>query len=144
MFGIFPEDEPVDVEGERVLPASIIIDEFSETMNIPLSYWNIEDYKKSWLSSLKEGLASKKHAALAVSMYKPEDTNFIFAWVLYFHSEKVFVQNKILFLDECPDFTADKINYFIKTRMTHNEDGMQISEWCTDLNSIQSFLESLK
>ncbi len=38
MFGIFPEDKPVDVEGELVLPASIVIDDFSEIINIPLSY----------------------------------------------------------------------------------------------------------
>ncbi|WP_347114321.1 hypothetical protein AAHB66_20375 [Leclercia sp. S52] len=143
MFGIFPEDKPVDVEGERVLPASIIIDEFSEMMNIPLSYWNISDYKKSWLRSIENGLASKKHATLIVSMYELEHTNFIFTWVLYFCGDKVFVQNKILFLDEYTDFTVDKINDFIEPRTTHNEDGMKISEWCTDLKSVLDFFNSL-
>lgn len=144
MFGIFPEDKPVDIEGECVLPASMIIDEFSEMMNIPLSYWNINDYKDNWRSSLGEGLANKKHAALAVSMYEPVNTNFIFTWVLYFSGDVVFVQNSILFLDECPGFTPETINCFTEPRTTHNEDGMKISEWNTDLKSVISFYHSLK
>lgn len=144
MFGIFPKDKPVDIEGECVLPASIIIDEFSEMMNIPLSYWNINDYKDSWRSSLEEGLATKKHATLAVSMYEPENTNFIFTWVLYFSGDDVFVQNSILFLDECPGFTPETINSFTGPRTTHNEDGMKISEWNTDLKSVLDFYHSLK
>ncbi|MDW8848443.1 hypothetical protein SD961_21585 [Erwinia sp. MMLR14_017] len=144
MFGIFPEDKPIEVDGEIVLPASIVIDEFSEVMNIPLSYWNISDYKYSWLSSLEEGLANKKHATLAVSMYEPDNANFIFTWVLYFSGDDVFVQNNILFLDECSGFTPETINSFTEPRTTHNEDGMKISEWNTNLKNILDFYHSLK
>jgi len=144
MFGIFPEKDAVNVEGELVLPASIVIDEFSEMTNIPLSYWSIKDYKICWLKSLEEGLASKKHAALAVSMYEPENTNFIFTWVLYFCGSEVFVQNKIIFLDECYDFSTEKINEFVEARVTYNEDGMKISEWRTDMESVINFYDSLK
>jgi len=144
MFGIFPENKTDNIEGEVVLPASIVIDEFSEMINIPLSYWSIKDYKICWLKSLEEGLASKKHAALPVTMYDPENTNFIFTWVLYFYGSKIFVQNKILFLNECYCFSTEKINAFIDVRVTHNEDGMKISEWSTDLKSVITFYESLK
>ena len=46
MFGIFPEDKQVDIEGAILAPASIVIGDFRESMNIPLNYWNINDYKK--------------------------------------------------------------------------------------------------
>ena len=144
MFGIFPEDTPVNIEGECVLPSSIIIDEFSEVINIPLSYWNINNYKVSWLNSLEEGLKNKKHATLVVSMYEPENANFVFTWVLYFSGNDVFVQNKVLFLDECPEFTPETINEFTGARETHNEDGMKISEWNTDLDSVINFYNTLK
>ena len=144
MFGIFPEDKTVNIEGECVLPASIIIDEFSEMINIPLFYWGVGDYKNSWIRSLEEGFGNKKHATLAVSMYEPENTNFIFTWVLYFYDEKVFIQNKLLFLDELPGFSVDGINDFIGPRITHNEEGMKISEWSTDLNSVLDFYNSIK
>lgn len=76
-------------------------------------------------------------------MYEPDNANFIFVWVLYFCGSKVFVQNKILFLDECNAFFAEKINNFIEPRITHNEDGMKISEWSTDMESVIKFYESL-
>ncbi|WP_315710641.1 hypothetical protein [Brenneria uluponensis] len=144
MFGIFPNGSPINENDEMVLPTSIIIDSFTEPVHIPLSYWNFDDYKQSWLMSLKEGIHSKKHAALAVSMYEPDHTNFIFVWVVYFSDNEVFVQNSILFLDECPGFTPKNINNFIEPRTTHNEDGMKISEWHTDLKSILDFYNTLK
>lgn len=144
MFGIFPEDKPLDIEGECVLPASIVIDDFSEIMNIPLSYWNINDYKDSWRDSLKEGLENKKHATLAVSMYEPDNVNFILTWALYFFGDDVFIQNRVLFLDECPEFTPETINNFTEPRKVYSEDGMKISEWSTDLKSVLDFYHSLK
>ena len=127
-----------------VLPASITIDSFTESVNIPLSYWSLDNYKQSWLASLEEGINSRKHAALAVSMYEPDCTNFIFIWVVYFSDNYVFIQNSVLFLDECPGFIPENINKFIEPRTTYNEDGMKISEWHTDLNSVLDFYYSLK
>ncbi|MFE4111439.1 hypothetical protein [Kosakonia sp. YIM B13611] len=144
MFGIFPEKEAVNVEGELVLPATIIINDYKESMNIPLSYWTVNDYKINWLMSIEQGIKNRKHAALAVTMYEPDNTSFIFTWVLYFCGANVFVQNKILFLDECNAFSAEEINEFIEPRITHNEDGMKISEWSTDMESVIKFYESLK
>lgn len=144
MFGIFPNGFPIKENDEVVLPASITIDSFTESMNIPLAYWSLENYKQSWLASLEEGINSRKHAALAVSMYEPDYTNFIFIWVIYFSDNDAFVQNSVLFLDECPGFVPENINNFIEPRTTHNQDGMKISEWHTDLNSVLDFYHSLK
>jgi len=56
----------------------------------------------------------------------------------------VSVQNKILFLEEHPNFSIEKINQFISPRCIYSEDGEKISEWTTDLQSIGTFYESLK
>ncbi|MEJ8321777.1 hypothetical protein WKI40_01280 [Kosakonia sacchari] len=53
MFGIFPEKEAVNVEGELVLPAAIVINNYKEAMNIPLSYWTVNDYKNNWFVTLE-------------------------------------------------------------------------------------------
>ncbi|CNF73622.1 Uncharacterised protein [Yersinia similis] len=143
MFGIFPENEPLEMDGELVQVAKIVIDDFWEPLQLPLSYWELKDYKRSWLASIEKGLHSKNHAALAVSMYDPEQTNFIFVWVMYFQDDIVFLQNKVLFLEDHPSFTIENINDFITPRITHTEDGHKISEWRTDLNSIMTFCNSL-
>lgn len=144
MFGIFSEKESIIIEDELILPALIVIDEFKEAMNIPLAYWSIDDYKNSWLYSLEDGLNKKNHAALAVSMYQPEVTNFVFTWVIYFDDDIAHIQNNIIFLDEYNDFSPDKINEFVDKRTIHDEDGMKISEWDTDLKSVLDFYNSLK
>ncbi|ATM87409.1 hypothetical protein ACSMDF_17185 [Yersinia enterocolitica] len=144
MFGIFPGDIPIKEYDEIVLPSSIMIDEFKESFNLPLAYWSVENYKASWRESIEFGLQNCNYAALAVSMYEPDYTNFVFTWVLYFEGKDIFVQNKILFLDECPGFMPDKINDYVQKRETHDEDGRKISEWSTDLKSVIDFYNSLK
>jgi hypothetical protein len=144
MFGIFPNGKPIRENGELVIPSSIIIGGFTERLHIPISYWSLEDYKKNWISSLAQGIDNKKHSALAVSMHEPDFTNFIFVWVVYYHGDVACIQNKIIFLDECQNFTPDTINDFIGERETINEDGMKVSEWATNLNSIITFLSSIR
>ncbi|WP_058962514.1 hypothetical protein [Type-E symbiont of Plautia stali] len=144
MFGIFPEGKPIRENGELVIPSSIIIGDFTERLHIPISYWSFGDYKRNWLSSLLQGIDNKKHSALAVSMYEPDFTSFIFVWVVYYQGDAAYIQNKIIFLDEYQNFTPDTINEFIGERETYNEDGMKISEWETDLNSIITFLASIR
>lgn len=144
MFKILFKGDPVSMEGELVQSASIVINDFEESLYLPLSYWSLNDYKKAWLNSLAEGLSKKDHAALAVSMYNPSQVNFIFTWVLYFEGDKVYVHNNVLFLEENKGFTPENINKFVEPRTTHDEDGMKISEWNTDFESVMHFYHSLK
>ncbi|OIX90642.1 hypothetical protein [Pantoea sp. Ae16] len=144
MFEIVLDGEQIVIEGERVQPASIVIDNYTESLYLPLSYWSADDYKKAWLASLREGLARKDHAALAVSMYEPDQTNFIFTWVLYFEGMDVYLHNNMVFLDECRGFTVEQINKFVEPRTTHNDEGMKISEWRTDLKSVIDFYHHLE
>lgn len=144
MFGIFPKGELVSMNGELFQPAWVIIDKFEEMCYIPVSYWDISNYKHSWLNSLEEGLLNKNHSALVISMYEPTQTKYVFAWVLYFNGDDVYVQNNIIFLGECDEFTPGQINRFIEPRTSYNEDGEAISEWHTDLNSVLSYFNRLK
>ncbi|MDC9606029.1 hypothetical protein WDV76_14920 [Xenorhabdus griffiniae] len=144
MFDIVTKNSVIEFFGEPALPSSIIIDDFKEEFHLPITYWNIHDYKKSWLKSLKEGLYKKDHAALAVSMYEPSSVNFIFIWIIYFKEQEIFIQNQTLFIDNCPSFSPDRINDFIEPRYTETEDGNKISEWRTDLNSILNFYKKLE
>lgn len=59
MFGIFPKGELVSIDGELIQPALIIINEFKEVCYMPVSHWNISDYKYSWLNSFEERFIKK-------------------------------------------------------------------------------------
>lgn len=181
MFGIFEKNSDSTTESSMSQFSVIVIGDYKEYMVIPLNYWSIKDYKKSWIKSIEEGLLKKNHAALIVS-YVPEQivestidddedislfsndqerkiyesaqklgfhqviaaSNFVTVWVIYFEDNNIFIQNRLLFLDQCIDFSPYKVNKFIEQRRTYNEDGMEISEWNTDIDSIIDFYNSLK
>ena len=143
MFNIEISSSSIDMFSEEVYPSKIVINDFYEWINIPVIYWDIEQYKASWKKSIKYGLETKKHAALVVSMYNPDSLNFISTWTLYFVNQLIYIQNKLIFLDECNNFDINNINNFISDRETHNEDGIKISEWQCNLEDIINYYNSL-
>ncbi|EIU7328053.1 hypothetical protein L6E76_004599, partial [Salmonella enterica subsp. enterica serovar Uganda] len=58
--------------------------------------------------------------------------------------DMAFIQNKVLFLDECDGFTASRINDFVQPRSILTEEGIKISEWVTDIDSIIIFYKTLQ
>ena len=111
MFGIFTENKAIESEfSETVLPASIIIGDFKEGLQIPVIYWDAEQYRASWLACLEEGIRDESKSTLVVSMYAPKDINFLFSWILYFRGENVIIQNKIIFSDGIDGFSINRLN----------------------------------
>ena len=109
--------------------ASISLGEYVEELHIPIDYWGIEEYKNSWAKSIADGIEKKKHSVLITSMHEPESLNFISAWIIYYDGEISYVQNKIIFVDDFPEFDTSKINEYVNKREIFNEDGFKISEW---------------
>ncbi|PSH19660.1 hypothetical protein B7R74_12860, partial [Yersinia pseudotuberculosis] len=137
MFGIFTEDKSIrSVFEETVLPAKIVIGDFNEGMQIPLTYWSIEQYRKSWLDALKQGLENGDHSVLAVSMYNPETVNFIFTWVIYYNGNNVVIQNKIIFAEEIQNFSIHELNEYAGEYDAYSE-GEKVSEWYITLKEIK-------
>lgn len=144
MFGIFIEDKAIKSEfNETVLPASIIIGDFKEGMQIPVGYWSAKQYYASWLYSLKKGVSENNNTTLVVSMYSPKDVSFLFSWVLYFRQGKVIIQNKMIFLDEVNDFSTDKLNEYAAEYEEYS-DGEKVSEWYTTIHEVNEFINYLE
>lgn len=144
MFGIFTENKAIQSAfDELVSPAKIVIGDFAEGLQIPLSYWNIKQYQQSWIETIKQGLKKCDHSVLAVSMYNPETVNFIFSWVLYYKEERVIIQNKMIFTGEIKDFSINKLNEYAGEYDTYS-DGEKVSEWYTTVNEVKLFLEYLE
>ncbi|MGV3345559.1 hypothetical protein ACGVWS_07365 [Enterobacteriaceae bacterium LUAb1] len=144
MFGIFTEDKAIQSAfNEIVLPAKIIIGDFNEGMQIPLTYWSIKQYRKSWLEVLKQGLRNGNHSVLAVSMYNPETVNFIFSWVLYYKGTQVIIQNKMIFAGEIQGFSIHKLNDCAGEYDAYS-DGEKVSEWYTTIDEVNAFVNYLE
>lgn len=132
-------------ENEMVNRAKISIGNFFEEMNIPLSYWNKEDYKRQWSKAIYDLLTEKKDTALITKMYNPEYANFLELWVLYLDNEIIHIQNIYLFLDELEKKFDEKDFYsLIHKRECVTEEGEKISEWDININDIKEFYEEIK
>lgn len=145
MFGIFFKDKGVSIdnENEMYILASISLGEYIEELHIPIDYWGIEEYKKSWATSIADGIEKKQHSALITSMHEPESLNFISTWIIYYDGEISYVQNKIIFADDFLEFDASKINEYVNKREVLNEDGFKISEWIVKTKDVIDFYDSI-
>lgn len=76
-------------------------------------------------------------------MHEPESLNFISAWIIYYDGENSYVQNKIIFVDDFPEFDASKINEYVNEREVLNEDGFKISEWIVKTKDIIDFYNDI-
>ena len=144
MFGIFTEDKAIESEfNETVLPAYIIIGDFKEGLQIPVTYWSVEQYYASWLACLEEGIRDESKSTLVVSMYAPKDINFLFSWILYFRGENVIIQNKIIFSEGIDDFSINRLNEYAGEYEAYS-DGEKVSEWYTTVDEVREFICYLK
>ena len=145
MFGIFFKDKDTSFDngyGMHIL-ASISLGEYVEELHIPIDYWGIEEYKNSWAKSIADGIEKKKHSVLITSMHEPESLNFISAWIIYYDGEISYVQNKIIFVDDFPEFDTSKINEYVNKREVLSEDGFKISEWIVKTKDVIDFYHSI-
>ena len=69
--------------------------------------------------------------------------NFISAWIIYYDGEISYVQNKIIFVDDFPEFDTSKINEYVNKREIFNEDGFKISEWIVKTKDVIDFYHSI-
>ncbi len=145
-FSIEVISEPEIWEGEKICYGQIIMDGDKETFHIPLSYWQVKDYKRQWAEGLKRIINQKEHTLLIQSMRDPKATTFILWWVLYYETdEDIYVQQELIRLSELKaplDLNNPYIH--IDTRITVTDEGHPVSEWKTNLNELKEFLEKLK
>lgn len=76
-------------------------------------------------------------------MHEPESLNFISTWIIYYDGEISYVQNKIIFVDDFPEFDTSKINEYVNKREIFNEDGFKISEWIIKTKDVIYFYDSI-
>lgn len=91
------------VEGDpAVAVGEIHLGEYREHFHAIVRFWSTQDYEASWTAALRRLLAGGAVSCLVASLTDPQVTTFVTTWPLYRDDEEVFVQNRLLFLDELP------------------------------------------
>lgn len=124
----------------------ITIGDFMETFTIALNDWSIEDYKKSWRCALQRLIEGCSAVGLMVWMHPPQIQANRRALILYRKENAVFVQDRLFPIggDVTPEFDEELNLINIGARKTIMKNGMQISEWKTDIDSIRRFLDFIQ
>ena len=110
---------------------------------VPLGFWDKSDYRRSWRQAF-EVLNANSHSTscLMTSMTDPRNSNFLVCWPMYREGEDVYIQNKIIFLDEIEgDFDPATPWSYVGPRQGIDEDGNKISEWITSFDSLREFFD---
>lgn len=136
-----PPESEGEYDGSVQASGRIIIGDFTETFRVPLGFWDESDYRRSWRKAF-EVLNASPHSTscLMTSMTDPRNSNFLICWPMYRASEYVYIQNKIIFLDEIEEeFDPAAPWDLIGPRHGIDEDGNKISEWTTSMDSLREF-----
>lgn len=140
------DDQAKVVSGVPVQAMSrIVVNDFEEHFIMSLDYWTVDHYRASWREALRVLVTGESPVScLITSITDPKNSNFVFCWPLYRETGKVFVQNKVLFLDELAGgFSVESPWKALGPREVVNEDGDRISEWTTGVLAVERFLTAM-
>lgn len=136
-FTGFDDEDPLVAIGALVLGAQR---EYFESV---LGFWGLDDYKASWTTGLRRLVAGASTSCLATLVIDPPTANFIEVWPLYREGSDVYVQNRLLFLDQLShEFDPAAPWESVSPRSVVSEDGQRISEWRVSIDDIGEFLRS--
>ena len=122
----------------------ITIDEFHDKFLASHDYWDRKKYLHQWIEGLSKVIFGESNSLLITNMYDPQKANFIFTWLMYVIGEKVVFQNKLFILKELNEpFNENDPYTCIPIRITTTDEGYEISEWVTDIESLKEFYYSL-
>ena len=124
---------------------TIVLGDFVEEFDAPLSYWSRHQYLNQWTTAVQRILRGGKTSVIVQAMYNPKTANFISWWPMYSVGAFVHVQNHILLMAELQE-PFDEIDLYkhISDRSTVGEEGEQVSEWVVPHVSLKNWVEPLE
>lgn len=129
--------------GVWVVKGEIQINDFEETLYIPLDWWSLDDYKQQWEEG-KNRLLTHKTSCFVVAIHDPKIRPYINWWLLYKVGNKIYIQNQMIIGEIYEDQIGDKIftlqtcyDFIPERGGRYDEDGNKISEWVTELPEVE-------
>lgn len=116
----------------------ITLDDFVESFESWLTFWNVDQYENQWREGIHRLLEGAPKSCLITSIAEPKYEHFGAWWKLYRDGEYVVVQNQLLLsMVLGNNFNSGNPYEFIPDRSSFSEDGVAVSEWCIKFNSIR-------
>lgn len=125
--------------------ATIVINDFSENVSIPLDYWKEPEYLLHWKNSVTRILDENyRSTVFLVSMHEPETINFVNIWTMQKSTDAIIVQNELLFAEKmAANFTVDNVYAYIEKRDELLDDE-EVSRWFTTTESVEAYRQELQ
>jgi len=141
MFDIYLTGEVVPESDGHAVYGKIKVGDYAETFVSSLVCWTAADYQRQWLEACERLVGGESVSALIVSYVNPALSEFLVWWPLYRDGDVVHVQNELLIYEQVPTpFVVEDPWSSVRERLIANDDGMEISEWDTQIQSIRDFL----
>lgn len=143
-FSIYFLELKTEEVAENLQLGEIRINDYCESFQASLSYWNQSDYMQHWKEALLRICNGEDKSALITSMYDPTSASFISWWPLYLEQDVIYIQNQLLFLEQLDKpFFESKLYDYVDSREIFDEDFQKISEWHVHISDIELCLNML-
>jgi hypothetical protein len=145
---VLHEDDQSAIEtfpGVKDFHGRIQIGDYTETFMTCLVSWDRNLYRRHWILALRRLLEGGTKSALITSYVEPALADYLIWWPLYRAGTTVYVQNQMLFYNQLlKPFSSENPWESVPERRTLNDEGSRISEWTTDVSSVQECLGRLR
>lgn len=142
MFDIYLTEEFVEESQHQAVYGKILLGDYTETFVASLVCWSPRNYEEHWRHALERLITGSDRSALIASYVEPGMSEFLTWWPLYQDLNRiVYVRNELLIYSQLiRPFSSELLWTFIRQRQTMTSEGLPISEWITDIESIRECL----
>ena len=146
MFSIgFTEESLIKLEpteaGGRI--GLLVLGGHEERFIVHFSVWSEQQYINHWKSAVARALV-RKPAALVTDMRTPARSSHLIWWPMWRTNSEVVFHNQLLFFDqhgiEGSQVDVERLYGVIGERLSHNDDGIAVSEWIVPVSEVETFL----
>lgn len=121
---------------------SIVVGDFTEDLIIPTSAWQRQEYEKQWRKSLQSIVQGNAlSSGLITEIYPEGAAEYVNIWPIYRVGDEVYIQNRMLFLNDYPGFKQENLMDYVGERELIDSEGNKISEWKTGIGDIKKWLD---
>lgn len=138
-FSIKMLTEPIEIVYDEIcIWCQIDINDFSERFQLPLTVWDVDQYKQQWKVAIQRVVEGDTKNFLIAGMRDPWSSDFVSLYVLYREGDEVFIQNQIILCEGNEEkIVKMDILDLVEERENHTEDGEEISEWKVTIDELR-------